>query len=74
MRYHVRNPPPHRPSTVVTCDEKVVWSTPAYSWAVGLTLNHVLLHAERNGLPIVVVGQEFAPPSTIERMKWGIGQ
>lgn len=65
MRYKIHYPGvPERirkPSTVITRDERVVWTTPAMSWAVQCTLATVLDWARRRRMTVELVNADCSP-------------
>ncbi|ANT45292.1 hypothetical protein Xoosp2_70 [Xanthomonas phage Xoo-sp2] len=54
-------------STVITRDERVVWTTPALRWAVGWRIGHLLDALFRKMSRWELVGEEYEPrPEVIE--------
>lgn len=46
---------------LVTCDEKIVWSTPSMRWALGKTFGNVQGWYERKAMQCTCIGERCSP-------------
>jgi hypothetical protein len=70
MRYHVHwhrrgHRPFKPPSTVITCDGVVVYTTPAMAWSLGKSISYLDEWCINKRLRLALVVQEFKPPFDI---------